>query len=94
MHDAADGTSALLKVHTVGAVDLVITDLNMPGMDGITFIKKLRELNAFKYTPVLMLTTETRNEFKTAAKQAGATGWLVKPFDPNQLSAVVRRILP
>jgi two-component system chemotaxis response regulator CheY len=93
-HEAADGNAALQKAREVGAVDLVVTDLNMPGMDGITLVKKLRVLGAFKYTPVLVLTTETRDEFKASAKQAGATGWLVKPFDPNQLGAVVRRLLP
>lgn len=93
-HEAGDGNFALVKVRELGTVDLIVTDLNMPFMDGITLVKKLRELAAFKYTPVLILTTETRAEFKTIAKQAGATGWLVKPFEPSQLVAVVKRVLP
>jgi two-component system chemotaxis response regulator CheY len=93
-HEAENGSAALGKVREVGAVDLVVTDLNMPVMDGITLVKKLRELATFKYTPVLILTTETRGDYKTLAKQAGATGWLVKPFEPSQLSAVVKRVLP
>jgi two-component system, chemotaxis family, chemotaxis protein CheY len=92
--EAGDGQDALNKVKTVGSIDLVVTDLNMPVMDGITLIQKLRVLGAFKYTPVLMLTTESRADYKTKAKEAGATGWLVKPFDPKALIAVVQRILP
>jgi two-component system chemotaxis response regulator CheY len=92
--EAADGKEALDKIKTVSAIDLVVTDLNMPVMDGLTLVQKLRALGAFKYTPILMLTTETRADYKTKAKEAGATGWLVKPFDPKQLIAVVQRILP
>jgi two-component system chemotaxis response regulator CheY len=92
--EAADGSDALQKVKTMRTVDLVITDLNMPVMDGITFVQNLRKLAALKYVPVLLLTTETRTEFKDKAKAAGATGWLTKPFDPKALTAVVQRILP
>jgi two-component system chemotaxis response regulator CheY len=92
--EAADGQEALNKVKTMRTVDLVITDLNMPVMDGITFVQNLRKLAALKYVPVLLLTTETRTEFKDKAKAAGATGWLTKPFDPKALTAVVQRILP
>jgi two-component system chemotaxis response regulator CheY len=92
--EATNGQEALDAIKTVGKVDLVITDLNMPIMDGISFVQKLRTLAAFKYTPVLLLTTETRQDHKDKAKAAGATGWLTKPFDPNQLLAVLQRVLP
>jgi two-component system, chemotaxis family, chemotaxis protein CheY len=77
-----------------GPVDLVITDLNMPEMDGITFIKGLRGLATCRFTPVLMLTTESQDTKKQEGKAAGATGWIVKPFDPEKLLAVVRRLVP
>jgi two-component system chemotaxis response regulator CheY len=75
-------------------VDVIITDLNMPVMDGIAFIRKLRELPATKYTPVLMLTTESQSSLKQEAKAAGATGWIVKPFQPAKLLDVIAKILP
>jgi two-component system, chemotaxis family, chemotaxis protein CheY len=92
--EAGNGQEALEKIRTIRVLDLVITDLNMPVMDGITLVQNLRRLGAMKYTPVLLLTTETRVEQKDKAKAAGATGWLTKPFDPKQLTAVVQRILP
>jgi two-component system chemotaxis response regulator CheY len=75
-------------------VDLVVTDLNMPNLDGIGFAQKMRPLAPFKFTPVLLLTTETRTDQKDKAKAAGATGWLTKPFHPSKLRAVVQRVLP
>jgi two-component system chemotaxis response regulator CheY len=92
--EASNGQEALDMVKAISKLDLVITDLNMPVMDGISFVQKLRALAAFKYTPVLLLTTETRQDHKDKAKAAGATGWLTKPFDPNQLLAVIQRVLP
>ena len=92
--EAMNGQEALDAVKGISKLDLVITDLNMPVMDGISFVQKLRTLAAFKYTPVLLLTTETRQDHKDKAKAAGATGWLTKPFDPNQLLAVIQRVLP
>ena len=92
--EASNGQEALGMVKAIPVLDLVITDLNMPVMDGISFVQKLRQLAAFKYTPVLLLTTETRTEQKDKAKAAGATGWLTKPFDPKQLLAVIQRVLP
>jgi two-component system chemotaxis response regulator CheY len=74
--------------------DLIITDLNMPVMDGITFIKNVRGLSTFKFTPVLMLTTEGSDERKQQGRAAGATGWLTKPFDPEKLIAIVKKVLP
>jgi two-component system chemotaxis response regulator CheY len=92
--EAGNGQEALERIRTMPTVDMVITDLNMPVMDGITFVQNLRKLVALKFVPVLLLTTETRQEHKDKAKAAGATGWLTKPFDPGQLTAVVKRVLP
>jgi len=92
--EAGNGQEALECMKTMRTVDLIITDLNMPVMDGITFVQNVRRLVALKYVPVLLLTTETRTEHKEKAKAAGATGWLTKPFDPKQLTAVVQRLLP
>jgi len=75
-------------------VDLIVTDLNMPVMDGITFIKNARALPALKGTPILMLTTESADSLKQQGKAAGATGWIVKPFQPDKLLAVIARVLP
>jgi len=79
-----------LASHTV---DLIVTDLNMPIMDGITFIANARTLEASKYIPILMLTTESQPEMKLKGKAAGATGWIVKPFDPPKLLAVIARVM-
>ena len=89
----ANGQEGLDKLDTSGA-EIVITDLNMPVMDGITFIQKVRSQPKYKFTPILMLTTETQDTKKQAAKTAGATGWLVKPFNPEQLLKVVAKVLP
>ena len=75
------------------AFNLVISDMNMPIMDGLTFIKNLRSLISYRFTPILVLTTEMDPEKKRAAKEAGATGWIVKPFDPEQLLATIRKVL-
>ncbi|OQW61116.1 MAG: two-component system response regulator, partial [Nitrospira sp. ST-bin4] len=76
--EAEHGKDAVRKVSDGGKMDIVVTDLNMPEMDGITLIKELRKLAAFKFTPILMLTTESAMEKKQAGKAAGATGWIVK----------------
>jgi two-component system, chemotaxis family, chemotaxis protein CheY len=89
---AVDGQDALDKVKAA-TVDMVITDLNMPNVDGIQLIQALRSEPAFKFTPIVMLTTESAMNKKDAGKQAGATGWIVKPFKPEQLIAVVKRLL-
>jgi two-component system chemotaxis response regulator CheY len=75
-------------------VDLIITDLNMPVMDGLTFIRQTRSRTATRFTPILMLTTEGRAEAKQAGRAAGATGWIVKPFQPERLVSVVGQVLP
>ncbi len=73
---------------------MVITDLNMPRLDGVGLIQALRKLEPYKFTPILMLTTESAVEKKQAGKQAGATGWLTKPFEPTQLVAVAKKLMP
>ncbi|MBL8035980.1 MAG: response regulator [Nitrospira sp.] len=92
--EAEHGKDAVNKVATAGKMDIVVTDLNMPEMDGITLIKELRKLSAFKFTPILMLTTESALEKKQAGKEAGATGWLVKPFNPETLLKTIAKVLP
>lgn len=90
--EAADGQEALDKAR--GAkVDLVLTDQNMPKMDGITLVKSLRGLPSYTGTPILILTTESSDEMKAKGKAAGATGWLVKPFDPARLLDVIKRVI-
>jgi two-component system chemotaxis response regulator CheY len=89
---AADGVEALDLAKGRG-VDLVLTDVNMPRMDGITLVKELRGLDNYKFTPMLVLTTESGPETKMRGKQAGATGWIVKPFNPDQLLATIARVL-
>ncbi|HHQ41882.1 MAG TPA: response regulator [Chromatiales bacterium] len=74
--------------------DLIITDLNMPGMDGITLIREIRKLPQTRFVPILMLTTESLQAKRQEAKAAGATGWLVKPVQANALMDVVRRVVP
>lgn len=89
--EAEDGEDALQK-SLEGEFDLVISDVNMPKMDGITLVGKLRKDPRFRSTPILILTTEADASKKTAGKEAGATGWIVKPFDPQQLVGVVNRV--
>lgn len=90
--EGVDGQDALNKLKA-SPVDMVITDLNMPNMDGITLIKNLRALPAFKFTPIVMLTTESQATRKQDGKAAGATGWIVKPFKPDQLLGVIKKVL-
>ncbi len=90
--EAVDGQQALDIAKTRG-FDMVLSDVNMPIMDGIELIKNLRSLPNFKFTPILMLTTEAGTEKKMEGKQAGATGWIVKPFNPEQLLSTVNRVL-
>ncbi len=91
-HVSSDGLEALAFAsdHSVRAV---VTDVNMPRMDGITLISELRKLDHYKYTPILVLTTESGIGKKLAGKEAGATGWIVKPFDPEGLLKTIRRVL-
>ncbi len=89
---ANDGVEAL-KAAEAQQFDLVITDVNMPNMDGIALVRALRGLSRYRYVPLLMLTTESTAERKQQGRAAGATGWLVKPFDPDRLLATVGRVL-
>jgi len=90
--EAVDGVDALSKAKG-SQVDLVLTDVNMPNMDGLTLIKELRALPSYKFTPMLTLTTESGGDKKMEGKQAGATGWIVKPFSPDQLLATIKKVL-
>jgi two-component system chemotaxis response regulator CheY len=92
--EAEHGKDAIAKVAGGPKVDIVVTDLNMPEMDGISLIKELRKMSAFKFTPILMLTTESSADKKQAGKDAGATGWIVKPFNPELILKVIAKILP
>jgi two-component system chemotaxis response regulator CheY len=89
---AVDGQDGLEKAK-VKTVDLVLTDHNMPVMDGLTLIRKLRELDSYQTVPILMLTTESSVEMKSEGKAAGANGWIVKPFHPEQLVNVVQKVI-
>ena len=90
--EAVDGEDALTKAKST-QTDLVLTDVNMPKMNGIELIRNLRQLPAYKFTPMLMLTTESADDKKAEGKAAGATGWIVKPFDPEQLIATINRVI-
>lgn len=90
--EAVDGQDAWEKASTRD-FDLVLTDQNMPGLDGLTLTRKLREHPRFKTTPILILTTESSDQMKQAGRAAGATGWLVKPFDPNKLIEVIQKVI-
>lgn len=95
-YEVASSVSGEDAVTKIGSFmpDLMITDLNMPGMDGISLIKKAKSMASMRFKPILMLTTESQQAKRDEAKAAGATGWLVKPVQPNDLTAVVRQVLP
>nr|MBI3611715.1 response regulator [Nitrospirota bacterium] len=92
--EAGDGQEAVGKLNAGAKPNLVITDLNMPKMDGISFIKAVRGMPTFKLTPVLMLTTESDEGKKKEGQAAGATGWIVKPFKPEQMLQVIAKVMP
>ena len=92
VEEAGDGQQALQKAQS-GPFDLVLSDVNMPVMNGIDLVKNLRGLPNYKFTPILMLTTESGGDMKSKGKAAGATGWIVKPFNPEQLLATVRKVV-
>ena len=92
VHLAEDGLGAIELANSIKA-DLVITDVHMPNMDGIALTKQLRQLPDYRYKPILVLTTESSSEMKRLGKNAGATGWIVKPFNPDSLLAVLDRVL-
>lgn len=90
--DAVNGQDGLNKAKS-NKIDLVVTDLNMPIMDGLTMIQELRKIPQFKTTPMLLLTTESSQAMKDKGRAVGATGWLVKPFDPNKLIELTVKLI-
>jgi two-component system chemotaxis response regulator CheY len=90
----ATGGDAALKLLAGMKPNLMITDLNMPGMDGITLIKEVKKLPACRFMPVLVMTTESQQQKRTDARAAGATGWLVKPVKPEELVQVLKKLIP
>jgi two-component system chemotaxis response regulator CheY len=88
-----NGQEALDRL-TGQQLDLIITDLNMPVMDGLTFIRAVRARDEYRFVPILMLTTESQADVKAQGKAAGATGWLVKPFNPEMLLQVIAKVVP
>jgi len=96
--EAENGKDALIKLTMmeVGGTkpDVIVTDVNMPEMDGIELVREIRKLSAFKHVPVLVLTTDNTEEKKEIGRAAGATGWLVKPFDSELILKVIRKVLP
>ncbi|HJL40853.1 MAG TPA: response regulator [Myxococcales bacterium LLY-WYZ-16_1] len=89
---AQDGAEALAAARQA-ELDLVLTDVNMPNMNGIQLVSELRKIERFRFTPILMLTTEGSNEKKQEGRKAGATGWITKPFDPEKLISTVDKVL-
>lgn len=90
---AEDGVKALALLENT-SVDVIITDINMPNMDGVTLVKHLRAQEKFKSTPILILTTEGSEDKKQQGRDAGATGWVVKPFAPEKLLQVINKVCP
>jgi two-component system chemotaxis response regulator CheY len=91
--EAVDGEDALDKAKKNQNVNLVLTDINMPRMDGLALVKSLRVLPRYRIAPILMLTTESSDAMKAQGRAAGATGWLVKPFDPKRLLEVIKKVI-
>ena len=96
--EAENGKDALIKLTTMEMSgekpDVIVTDINMPEMDGIELVREIRKLPTFKRVPVLVLTTENTEEKKEVGREAGATGWLVKPFDSELILKVIRKVMP
>jgi two-component system chemotaxis response regulator CheY len=90
--EAVDGEDGLSKLAN-RELDLVLTDVNMPKMDGLEFTRRLRAMPQYKFTPIVLLTTESHFDKKQQGKAVGATAWIVKPFDPDQLLAVVKKVM-
>lgn len=90
--EAADGVEAL-EIAKTNEFDLILSDVNMPNMNGISLVTELRKLKEYKFVPILMLTTESSTEKKQQGRSAGATGWIVKPFEPQKLLATLNRVI-
>lgn len=91
--EAADGAEGVNKLNMNGKVDVIITDLNMPTMNGIEFLKQVRSNYVHKFTPVIMLTTESEQSKVLEAKAAGVSGWIIKPFTPEKLVETIKRFV-
>ncbi len=91
--EAEDGQDAVRKLAAAPSVSLVVTDLHMPNMDGLQLIREIRQSSTHKFVPIVMLTTESKPEMKNEGRSAGASGWIVKPFEPPQLVGVVKKLL-
>ena len=91
--EAVDGLDGLKALDAAERLDCIVTDVNMPNMDGITFIRKARDNPKYKFTPILVLTTESQGDKMNEGKEAGATGWIVKPFNAEKLMAVVKKVV-
>lgn len=91
---AGNGVEALQVLNNGGKFNAIVTDVNMPQMDGITLTAEIRKLPAYKFVPIIVVTTESQLGKKEEGKKAGATGWIVKPFKPDQLVAVMRKVCP
>ncbi len=91
--EAKDGLDGFETLMRTGTVDLVITDVNMPNLDGISLIRKIRAESAYKFVPIIVLTTESQGSKMTEGKEAGATGWIVKPFSAEKLIGVVKKVV-
>lgn len=91
---ACDGQDGLVKIGENGQFDAILTDVNMPNMDGITFTAEVRKLANYAGTPIIIVTTESQGDKKSAGKAAGATGWIVKPFQPEQLVGILQKVCP
>jgi len=92
VNEAENGLDAL-ELAKIYQFDLIITDVNMPKLDGLSLVHELRALPQYQFKPILLLTTETDPKKKKTAKMAGATGWIIKPFDPDKLLAAIRKVL-
>ena len=90
--EAVDGLDGLSKLKN-RELDLILSDINMPRMDGLEFTRQVRAIAQYKFVPIVLLTTESHAEKKQQGKAAGATAWIVKPFSPNQLLAVVKKVM-
>ncbi len=91
--EAKDGMDGLTALASMDVTDLIITDVNMPNLDGISFIRKVRENAKYKFTPIIVLTTESQGSKMNEGKEAGATGWIVKPFSAEKLLGVVKKVV-
>ena len=91
---AKNGEDALEKLKSGNKFHAILTDINMPSMDGITLTAEIRKLPSFRFTPIIILTTESGMQRKDEGKKAGATGWIVKPFKPEQLVEVIKKVCP